>query len=226
VSEIAENLAAVRERIGAACERAGRPASEVRLVAASKTVEPARLAQAVAAGQTLFGENYVQEARRKVEALPGATWHLIGHLQSNKAAQAVGLFDLIHSVDSGHLAAALDRRAGVLGKRQGVLIEVNLAGEASKTGVAEAEAAELVQLAASLPHLDLLGLMTMPPFFDEPERARPYFARLRELRERLREVTGLPLPELSMGMSGDYEVAIEEGATLVRVGTAVFGRRD
>lgn len=225
MSRVAENLARVRERMAAACQRAGREVAGVRLVAASKTVEPARLAEALAAGQLVFGENYVQEARRKAGELPGATWHLLGHLQTNKAAQAVRLFALIHSLDSVRLAEELDRRAAQLGKRQPVLIEVNLAGELSKTGVGEAQAPEMARRVAALPHLELLGLMCLPPFFDEPERARPYFARLRELRGELERALGLPLPELSMGMSGDYEVAIEEGATLVRVGTAIFGRR-
>jgi hypothetical protein len=194
-------------------------------VAASKTVEPERIQQALAAGQTVFGENYVQEARHKAEAVTGAVWHLLGHLQSNKAAQAVKIFALIHSLDSLRLAEELSRRAEQAGKVQPVLIEVNLAGELSKTGIDEGEVLPLVRRVKELPNLDLQGLMCIPPFFDEPERARSYFVRLRRLRDELRQASGLPLSELSMGMSGDYEVAIEEGATMVRVGTAIFGRR-
>ena len=227
---IAANLARVRERIRAACERAGRDPSAVQLVAASKTVEVARLAEALAAGQSVFGENYVQEAKRKARELTGATWHLhwhlLGHLQTNKAAPAVKLFDLIHSVDSLHLAEELDRRAREVGKVQAVLIEVNLAGEASKAGIVEEGLPELARGVAALPNLDLRGLMSVPPLELEPELARPYFARLRKLRDLLRQRLGLPLPELSMGMSGDFEVAIEEGATIVRVGTAIFGSRN
>ncbi len=226
MSEVADNLAAVKGRIEAACRRAGRDPAGVVLVAASKTVGAARLREALEAGQTLFGENYVQEARRKADHLPEARWHLIGHLQTNKAGQAVRLFELIHSVDSLRLAEELERRAAQAGKRQAILIEVNLAGEASKTGVPEADLFNLAAGVAALPHVELRGLMCLPPFFDEPEKARYYFVRLRLLREELRARLGLPLPELSMGMSGDYEVAIEEGATLVRVGTAIFGRRD
>jgi len=230
---LAQNLVNVRGRMATACERAGRDPSEVRLVAASKTVEPARIIEALAAGQFVFGENYVQEARHKAEAVArhkaesvtGAVWHLLGHLQGNKAAQAVKLFALIHSLDSLRLAEDLSRRAEQAGKVQPVLIEVNLAGELSKTGIDEAETLALVRRVGALPNLDLQGLMCLPPFFDEPERARSYFVRLRRLRDELRQASGLPLSELSMGMSGDFEVAIEEGATLVRVGTAIFGRR-
>ncbi len=225
MSEVADNLALVRQRIAAACQRAGRDPSGVRLVAASKTVGPARIAEALAAGQKIFGENYVQEARGKAAELPGATWHFIGRLQTNKAAQAVKLFELIHSLDSARLAVELDRRARAAGKVQEVLIEVNLAGEETKAGVPEAELGDLVRRVSELANLELRGLMCLPPFFDQPERVRPYFIRLRRLRDELRESSGLALPELSMGMSGDFEAAIEEGATLVRVGTAIFGRR-
>ena len=198
----------------------------MRLVAVSKTVDAEHLRQAIAAGQDLFGENYLQEARDKIAILGRQVgWHLVGHLQTNKAKPAVELFDLIHAVDRGKLASALDGAAAHQNKIQDVLIQVNQAGEDSKSGVSPAAAQELVQEIAQLPHLRLLGLMTMPPWFADPEAARPYFKGLRELRDRLRYQTGLPLPELSMGMSGDFAVAVEEGATLVRVGTAIFGQR-
>jgi pyridoxal phosphate enzyme (YggS family) len=226
VNPIAENLKEVRAAITAACQRAGRDPSEVRLVAVSKTVDLERLRAAVDAGQDLFGENYLQEARDKIDALGRqVSWHLVGHLQSNKARGAVELFDLIHAVDRGKLAAALDAAAARLGKVQDVLIQVNQGGEATKSGVEPTAAPELLKEVARLPHLRVLGLMTMPPWFPDPEAARPYFKALRVLRDHLRGLTGLPLTELSMGMSDDFTVAVEEGATLVRVGTAIFGRR-
>ncbi|MCK9378036.1 MAG: YggS family pyridoxal phosphate-dependent enzyme [Syntrophobacterales bacterium] len=226
MSAIAQNLAEVRAAMAAACRRAGRDPGRVRLVAVSKTVDLDRIKEAIDAGQDLFGENYLQEARDKIAALGRqVSWHLVGSLQTKKAKAAVELFDLIHAVDRFKLAQALDAAAVGLGKVQDVLIQVNQAGEDTKSGVAPAAAPELVQQIARLPHLRLLGLMTMPPWFPDPEEARPYFLALRELRDRLRTLTGLPLTELSMGMSGDFEVAIEAGATLVRVGTAIFGRR-
>jgi pyridoxal phosphate enzyme (YggS family) len=226
VTQVAQNLAAVNRRLAEAARQAGRDPAAVRLVAVSKTVAAASLSQAVAAGQRLFGENYVQEAKGKIAALgPGFSWHLIGSLQTNKAKEAVALFDLIHSVDRLKLAQALESAAARLGKVQAVLIQVSLAGEASKSGAAPEAVPELLKAMAGLPHLKVAGLMTMPPWFADPEAARPFFRALRELRDRLRDLVGLPLPELSMGMSGDYEVAVAEGATLVRVGTAIFGAR-
>jgi PLP dependent protein len=226
VNPIPQNLKAVRAAITAACRRAGRDPGSVRLVAVSKTVDLDRIRAAIDAGQDLFGENYLQEAKDKIDALGRQVgWHLVGHLQTNKAKPAVELFDLIHGVDRGKLARALDSAAARLGKVQDVLIQVNLGGEDTKSGVAPEAALELVQEVARLPHLRLLGLMTMPPWFANPEAVRPYFRSLRELRDRLQSLSGLPLPELSMGMSGDFTVAVEEGATLVRVGTAIFGRR-
>ena len=224
MTKIAQNLEEVRRRINAAALRAGREA-QVRLVAVSKTVPVELIREAVAAGQRLFGENYLQEARGKIEVLgEAADWHFIGHLQSNKAKAAVELFELIHGVDRLKLAKALDAAAASLGKVQKILMQVNLAGEASKSGVSPEGAPELLRQIALLPHLQVLGLMTMPPFL-APEAVRPYFRALRELRDHLQDLSGRPLPELSMGMSGDYEVAIEAGATLVRVGTAIFGSR-
>jgi pyridoxal phosphate enzyme (YggS family) len=223
---IAHNLTEVRASIAAACQKVGRDHKEVRLVAVSKTVDLDRIREAVAAGQYIFGENYLQEARDKIAALGRpVSWHLVGHLQTKKAKGAVELFDLIHAVDRLKLARALEAAAARLGKVQNVLVQVNQGGEDTKSGVAPAAAAALVQEVARLPHLRLLGLMSMPPWFPDPEEARPYFRALRELRDRLRGLTGLSLAELSMGMSGDFEVAVEEGATLVRVGTAIFGRR-
>jgi hypothetical protein len=198
----------------------------VRLVAVSKTVDLSLIQAAVDAGQDLFGENYLQEARDKVAVLGRqVSWHLVGSLQSNKARGAVELFDLIHTVDRIKLARALSAAAARLGKVQDVLIQVNQGGEATKSGVGPSAAPALLQEVARLPHLKVLGLMTMPPWFPDPEAARPYFQALRELRDHLRGLTGLPLTELSMGMSGDFAVAVEEGSTLVRVGTAIFGSR-
>jgi PLP dependent protein len=226
MTQIEENLAAVNDRIAAAALRTGRIPASVRLVAVSKTVDLDRIRAALAAGQRLFGENYLQEARDKIAALGReVSWHLVGHLQSNKAKSAVELFDLIHGVDSLKLAQALEKAAAARGRFQEILLQVNLAGEASKSGAEPESVPGLLEEVLRLPHLQVEGLMTMPPYFSDPDRARPFFRRLRELAERLRDVSGLPLRELSMGMSGDYEVAVEEGATLVRVGTAIFGGR-
>ena len=227
MNPIAQHLEEVRAAIAAAARKSSRDAGSIRLVAVSKTVDLERIQAAVDAGQDLFGENYLQEARDKIDVLGRqVSWHLVGHLQSNKAREAVALFDLIHGVDSLKLARALDAAAARLGKVQDVLIQVNQAGEATKSGVTPPAAPALLQEIARLPHLKILGLMTMPPWFPDPEAARPYFQALRELRDHLRGLTGLPLTELSMGMSGDFAVAVEEGATLVRVGTAIFGSRE
>lgn len=228
MSLIAENLARVRARIAAAARRVGRNPEAVGLVAVSKTVGLERLKEAAAAGQRRFGENYLQEARSKITALgPEMEWHFIGHLQSNKARAAVELFHLIHSVDRLRLAEALDQAAARVGKVQDVLLQVNLAGEASKSGAAPAAAPKLLEAISRQPHLRVVGLMTMPPWLPDPEEVRPFFRALRVLRDRLAAL-GLvesTLPELSMGMTGDFEAAVEEGATLVRVGTAIFGAR-
>jgi pyridoxal phosphate enzyme (YggS family) len=198
----------------------------VRLVAVSKTVPVAAIREALEAGQTLFGENRVQEAVAKMgEAGPAAHWHLVGHLQRNKAKQAVGAFELIHGVDDRELAVELSRRAGTRAVAQPVLVQVNLAGEPTKAGAGEAALLPLVEEIARLPHLELRGLMIIPPPADDPEASRLWFRRLRQLRDRAASALGRELPELSMGMTEDFEVAIEEGATLVRVGRAVFGER-
>ncbi len=225
---IADNLKTVNDRIAAAARRAGRDPSSVKLVVVTKTVDEARIREAVQAGALILGENRVQEARDKIEHLARlARWDLIGRLQANKAKYAVRLFDCIHSVDSLELAREIDRQAAKLGKKQDVLIEVSIAGEEAKAGVGIGEAAALLEQAGGLQHLSIKGLMTIPPFLDDPEQVRPYFRGLRELaRDAAKEnIPGVALQELSMGMSGDYEVAVEEGATLVRVGTAIFGDR-
>ncbi len=234
---IAENLDRVRGRIHEACHRAGRDPASVTLVAVSKTVPAERVREAIEAGVTDLGENYVQEAQAKIESLtplpadgaPGQAvrWHFIGHLQRNKAKYVARLFDVMQSVDSLALARELDRRAGAASRRLTVLIEVNISGEETKFGAEEAGALELVRGIAALEHLDVRGLMTMPPFFDDPEDSRPYFIKLRDLGESIRSegIERVDLGELSMGMSSDFEVAIEEGATIVRVGTAIFGLR-
>lgn len=228
MNQISRNLEEIKQRLNEAALAARRNPAEVRLVAVTKTVTLDRLKEAVAAGHTLFGENYVQEAKGKIADLgPGLTWHFIGHLQSNKAKAAVEAFDLIHSVDRVRLARALEQAAARRGKLQEILIQVNLAGEVSKSGTAPEDAQDLLSQISQMPHLKVMGLMTMPPWFDEPERVRPYFQALRELRDRLRDLRLVEgeLPELSMGMTGDFEVAVAEGATLVRIGTAIFGPR-
>jgi len=226
---IAENLASIQERISKAALRAGRNPAEIRLVAVSKTVSAENIQQAIAAGVTILGENYVQEARNKIARVGSqVAWHFIGHLQSNKARNAVDLFSMIHSVDRLSLAEALDEEANRQGKILPVLIQVNISGEESKSGIDPQETLQLLQRIAGLQHLSIQGLMTMPPWFEDPEDARPYFIALRKLREELsrEKIPGVVLQELSMGMSGDFEVAINEGATLVRIGTAIFGPRN
>ena len=223
---LADNLEIVQQRIKAACERAGRKRDSVLLLAVSKTHPPETIRAAADCGQVFFGENKVQEARAKIPLCPGKLrWHFIGHLQSNKCRDAVELFELIQSVDSLPLAREINKRAEQAAKRMPVLLEVNVAGEASKFGYApEKLLAELKELNA-LPRLELHGLMTVPPWMSEPERGRPHFRRLRELKAEGEQILGAPLPHLSMGMSDDFEIAIEEGATIVRIGTALFGPR-
>jgi pyridoxal phosphate enzyme (YggS family) len=226
VATIAENLEAVRSQIAAACAKAGRSPDSVRLLAVSKTCGPEAVQAAAAAGQRLFGENRVQEAAAKIPECPGSLeWHLIGHLQSNKAAAAARLFDWVHSVDSAKLLEALDREAGEAGRRLQVLIQVNVSGERSKSGLAPEAAPEVLALGNRLRNVQVCGLMTIPPLTEDPEKARPLFRKLRELREEWAAQLGLDLPELSMGMTHDLAVAIEEDATFVRVGTGIFGAR-
>ncbi len=221
---IAERLAAVRARVAEATARAGRPEGSVRLLAVSKTKSEAQIREAYAAGQRDFGENYAQELATKATALAdlkGVRWHMIGPLQRNKAKLVVPVAKVVHTVDRAELAEELSKRAAGTGKTPQVLLEVNVAGEASKAGCTPEGAVGLAALVRGLPHLDLVGLMTIPPDTDDRELARPFFRRLRELRDAL----GGGLSELSMGMSHDFEIAIEEGATIVRVGTAIFGAR-
>lgn len=217
-------LATVRSRIDGACVRAGRRASEVKLVAVSKTHPPAALRDAISAGVKVFGENKVQEAEAKVHEIGrnAAEWHLIGHLQSNKARKAVQLFDVIHSIDSVELAERLERIC-IEERRDSlsVFAQVDLAGEETKSGISEAELPQLIGYLRTCERLRFDGLMILPPFLDDAELMRPYFRRIRAIRDEV-----IPGGELSMGMSGDYEVAIEEGATLIRVGTALFGERE
>ena len=225
MSTIRENLSRVRERIERAAQKGGRDPREIKLVAVSKTVEVARVKEAIEAGVSILGENYVQEAQEKIEALgKPVSWHFIGHLQSNKAKYAVRLFDVIHSIDSIPLAEELNRRAEQPDRVIKVMIEVNLSKEATKFGTDEEKVLNLAKRIRSLSHLSLEGLMTMPPYFDSPEMSRPYYVALRELKDKMIK-EGIPLKELSMGMSNDFEIAIEEGATYVRIGTAIFGPR-
>lgn len=229
---IAENLAALRARIESAAHRAGRSPAEIELMGVTKQVEPRRIREAYDAGLRLFGENRVQEFAEKINLLrdlPETAFHLIGHLQSNKAARAAELFAAVDSLDSLRLAEKLNSAAATLGKKLPVLIEVNLAAETAKTGLA-ADSPELEELLAAAPRLSALefrGLMAIPPHTDDPEGARPYFRRLRELRDRIaaRDLPGIAMQTLSIGMSHDFEVAIEEGSTCVRLGTAIFGDR-
>ncbi len=229
---ITDNLACVQERIANAARAAGRSPDEITLMAVSKTFPPDRIREAYAAGQRLFGENRVQEFAEKAEALrelEGAEFHLIGHLQTNKATKAAELFAGVDSVDSLRLAEKLEAAAAKHGQVLPVLLELNLGGEESKSGLApdSPELASLLQAAPRLPHISICGLMTIPPFTENPEGARPYFRRLRELRDQIarRKPARIRMDVLSMGMSHDFEVAIQEGSTCVRIGTAIFGER-
>jgi pyridoxal phosphate enzyme (YggS family) len=229
---VAENIKRVQERIASAAQRAGRKPDDITLMAVTKTFPGAAIQEAYSAGLRTFGENRVQEFASKLPGvgnLAEARWHLIGHLQTNKASKAAELFDAVDSVDSVRLADKLNSAAQKLGKKLRVLIEVNVGGEEAKSGVApdSAELEELLQSAAGLEHLQFAGLMTIPPFTDDPEGARPYFKRLRVLRDQVaaRPLPGIAMDVLSMGMSHDFEIAIEEGSTCVRVGTSIFGER-
>lgn len=221
---IAENLKLIEERICAACEKSGRSREDVKLIAVSKYKPAEAVREAADAGQILFGENRVQEAQTKIpQCPPNLQWHLIGHLQSNKAKIAAsGLFRMIHSVDSEKLLLALEQHTAT---PLPILIQVNVSGEGSKSGCAPEEAAALIEAANNCSRVEVHGLMTIPPFTPDPEKARTHFSNLRKLRDELQEQTGTPLPELSMGMSIDFEIAIEEGSTFVRVGTDIFGER-
>jgi pyridoxal phosphate enzyme (YggS family) len=217
MNTVADNIADVQERIVRAAERAGRSADDVQLIAVSKTVLPEGIEEALAARVTVFGESKVQEARAKIAVVSGrARWHMVGHLQSNKARDAVALFEVIHSVDSVKLAGELNKAAAEAGRTQAILLEVNVSGEVSKFGLKPDDVEAVLAQINALPRIEVQGLMTIPPAGKE---ARPFFRQLRALRDRL------ALRELSMGMSHDFETAIEEGATMVRIGTAIFGER-
>jgi pyridoxal phosphate enzyme (YggS family) len=221
-----DNLNLIQQRISAACNRTGREPDSVMLLAVSKTHPPETIQAATSLGLLVFGENKVQEAKAKIPMCPGKLrWHFIGHLQSNKCRDAVQLFEMIQSVDSLPLAQEINRRAAEAARTMPVLLEVNLAGEASKFGYTpERLLAELKEINA-LPRIEIHGLMTVPPWSPNAENSRPHFRRLCELKQECEQILGAPLPELSMGMSGDFEAAIEEGATIVRIGTALFGPR-
>ncbi|OEU62209.1 MAG: YggS family pyridoxal phosphate enzyme [Desulfobacterales bacterium PC51MH44] len=225
-----KRLENVKDRISKAAQACGRDPETVCLVAVSKTIPANRVKEAIEAGITVLGENYVQEARAKFNTLATypVSWHFIGHLQSNKAKYAVRLFDLIHSVDTLKLARELNKQALKFNKIQDILIQVNISKEASKSGVDEEDTYNLIKDISLLENLSIKGLMTMPPFFNQPEKVRPYFAALRNLRDQIKQEAppNVALDELSMGMTGDFEAAIEEGATLVRIGTAIFGERE
>ncbi|GAB4405782.1 MAG: YggS family pyridoxal phosphate-dependent enzyme [Thermodesulfovibrionales bacterium] len=229
-SLLIENISTIYKRISHAAMRAGRNPEDVKLIAVTKTVGIGTIKEAIDAGLRIFGENRVQEAQKKVTSNElrvtngKIEWHLIGPLQRNKAKYAVRLFNLIHTIDSIRLAEEVSKQAEKMGRIQRVLVQVKLSEEGTKHGVAEKELMPLIKTIEGLKGLALEGLMTMPPFFEDPEKARPCFRRLRELRDEA-EKMGVKLPELSMGMSNDFEVAIEEGATMVRIGTALFGER-
>jgi len=238
---IIENISNIYKRISHAAMRAGRNPEDIKLIAVTKTVNIERIKQAVDAGLRIFGENRVQEAQKKISnfkfqitpPIPpltkggingGAEWHLIGHLQKNKAKAAVELFDMIQSVDSLELAETLNNHAEKLGKAQRILLQVKLSGESTKSGILKDNLMAIIEGISGMGSLSMEGLMTIPPFFNDPEMSRPYFSELRRLRDEA-EIKGFKLPELSMGMTNDFEIAIEEGATMVRIGTAIFGER-
>lgn len=222
-----ERLTRIRERIAKACERSGRKPETVNLLPVSKTYGPERVREAAECGLTVFGENRVLEARQKIPLCPGnLAWHLVGHLQTNKVKEAVRLFAMIHSVDSRRLLVAIDTAGELTGRIMPVFLEVNVSGESSKFGLAPADVPAILNAANGLQRVEIVGLMTMPPIAEDPEHARPFFQKLRALRDQWRPATGFALNELSMGMSHDFEIAIEEGATWIRVGTLLFGSRE
>jgi pyridoxal phosphate enzyme (YggS family) len=225
MDDISSRLARIQEAIALAAQKASRDPAEIELLAVSKTQPAEAVQEAMRAGITHFGENKVQEARGKIESLGRGVWHLIGHLQSNKAKDAVRLFDSIDSVDRLELAEEINHRADALGKIQNVLLQVNIAGESTKFGCAPDAARALADAMNAMSRLCLRGLMTIAPYSLEPEKSRPHFAGLRLLRDKIEAESGLHLPVLSMGMSGDFGIAIEEGSTSVRIGTALFGER-
>ena len=224
--DLAANLEKVQQRIAAACARAGRDVNSVTMLAVTKTQPPEVVAEAARLGLTSFGESKVQEAKAKIPLCPGRLrWHMVGHLQTNKCRDAVHLFEMIQSVDSLPLAEEINKRAEQAGKTLPILLEVNLAGESSKFGYRKEQLLADLSRINALRRLEIHGLMTVPPWAPEAEKARPLFRQLRELKTQCEELLGAQLPHLSMGMTGDFEVAIEEGATIIRIGTALFGTR-
>jgi pyridoxal phosphate enzyme (YggS family) len=227
MSSFEDRVADVGRHISVACERVQRDPAEVSVVAVTKTFGPEQVRIAAEAGLRVFGENRVQEAKQKIPACPGdLEWHMIGHLQSNKVRDAVRLFSMIHSVDSLKLIRAIDNACGLSGNAMRVCLEVNVSGESSKYGFAPEDVPAVLEESGGMINVDVTGLMTIPPFTADPEDARPFFRRLRELKDEWQDMCGIPLPELSMGMSHDFEVAVEEGATWVRLGSILFGDRD
>ncbi|MFZ3122721.1 MAG: YggS family pyridoxal phosphate-dependent enzyme [Thermodesulfovibrionales bacterium] len=230
-AQIFENIRIICGRISHAAIRAGRKPEDIKLIAVTKTISIQQIKEAIDAGLRIFGESKVQEAREKIQDSrckiqdADIQWHLIGHLQKNKAKTAVELFEIIHSIDSVELAEIADKHAEKAGKIQKILLQVKLSDEISKYGILKDNLFELVREISEMKNLSIKGLMTIPPFFENPESARPYFSELRTLRDTA-EIMGFNLPELSMGMTNDFEVAIEEGATMVRIGTAIFGERE
>jgi len=228
-TDIIVNIKIIRQRIAAAAARCNRSPDSVKLLAVTKTVAPHIVEQAIKAGIMACGENYVQEARDKIALIKEKVqWHMIGHLQTNKAKYVVNLFDYIHSIDRLDLAREIDRRAGLIGRKINILMEVNISGEQSKSGIEASEAIELIKNVSALENLNVQGLMTMAPYSDNPENSRPYFAALKDLQQKIIQegIAGIQMNELSMGMTDDFEIAIEEGATIVRIGRAIFGERN
>jgi pyridoxal phosphate enzyme (YggS family) len=228
VINISDNINTIKQRIVSAAVKCGRDPDSIKLLAVTKTIPTEYIIKAIDAGITMLGENYVQEAKDKITAIGSrARWHMIGHLQTNKAKYAVTLFDYVHSVDRLELAQELDKRAGLINCKLSVLIEVNVSGEESKSGIPADNAPALIKQIAGLENLAVRGLMTMAPYSNNPENARPYFSALRNLRDNIsrQQIPGIQMEELSMGMTDDFAVAIEEGATIVRIGRAIFGER-
>jgi PLP dependent protein len=227
-TNIAANISTIKQRIAAAVARSNRNPGSIKLLAVTKTIPPHIIEQAIKAGLTAFGENYVQEAREKIAVIgQRVEWHMIGHLQTNKAKYVVNLFDYIHSVDRLELAQEISRRAGLIGRKINILIEINVSGEQTKSGITAAKSIDLIKEISVLENVSVKGLMTMAPYSDNPENSRPYFSELRNLRDKIisERIAGIQMEELSMGMTDDFEIAIEEGATIVRIGRAIFGER-
>jgi hypothetical protein len=227
-TDISANINKIRQRIAAAAAKCHRAPDEIKLMAVTKTVAPSAIAQAIDAGVTMLGENYVQEAKEKIAVMERPVqWHMIGHLQTNKAKYAVNLFDYVHSVDRLELAQEINKRAGLINRKINILIEINVSGEKTKNGLPAAEAVGLIRNVSLLENLSIKGLMTMAPYSTDPENSRPYFSALKNLQKNIRSegIAGIQMDELSMGMTDDFEIAIEEGATIVRIGRAIFGER-